>query len=178
MEPRVDRPDMPVSYGPAEGSQGTLPWSWAEERLLRSRSYWIATSARSGAPHVAPVWGVWVFDRLWFGTDPTSAKGRHLARDPRVAVNLESGDEVVIVHGRATPIPVVDLEPAAARTIDEAYVTKYVDPASGDPVHLLDGPPEGSVVYRVVPHRVLGWHEHDFLRSRTRWTFPDPATAS
>jgi nitroimidazol reductase NimA-like FMN-containing flavoprotein (pyridoxamine 5'-phosphate oxidase superfamily) len=173
MEPRVDRPDMPAGYGPTEGLDATLPWSWAEERLVRSRSYWIATSAADGAPHVAPVWGVWVNDRLWFGTDPTSAKGRHLAREPRVAVNLESGDEVVIVYGRAAAVPVADLGAAQARTIDDAYAAKYVDPASGQAVHLIEGPPEGSVVYRVVPRRVLGWHEHDFLRSRTRWTFPD-----
>jgi hypothetical protein len=70
----------------------------------------VATTGQHGAPHVAPVWGVWVRDVLWFGTDPASAKGRNLDRDDRVVVHLESGDEVVIVHGRAEAVRFHDLD--------------------------------------------------------------------
>jgi hypothetical protein len=58
--PRASRPHMPGygSGGPTQGS-GLLPWSWAEQRLLASRNYWVATSWPDGRPHVMPVWGVW-----------------------------------------------------------------------------------------------------------------------
>jgi PPOX class probable F420-dependent enzyme len=170
ITPRMDRPEMPPGYGPTDGLDATLPWSWAELRLRTARSYWLATVGADGAPHVAPVWAAWAEDALWFGTDPASAKGRNLARDHRVAVHLESGDEVVIVHGRAEPSAVGRLDPDRLATVDEAYAAKYADPETGEPMRLSATPEEGSF-YRVVPERVLGWREDDFLRSRTRWWF-------
>jgi hypothetical protein len=170
QEPTTDRPDMPAGYGPVEGLEGALPWEWAERRLVDARNYWVATTAQDGAPHVAPVWGVWVRDMLWFGTDPASAKGRNLDRDDRVVVHLESGDEVVIVHGRAEAVRFHDLDEATAGAVDDAYAAKYVDVETGQPLRLSDGP-DGAIVHRVVPRRLLGWLEHDFLRTRTRWRF-------
>jgi PPOX class probable F420-dependent enzyme len=169
-EPVVDRPDMPPGYGPAEGVEGTLPWPWAERQLSDARNYWVATTGSDGAPHIVPVWGVWFDGALWFSTDPASTKGRNLGRDDRVVVHLESGDEVVIVHGRAATVPIGDLDRATLVAVDEAYAAKYVDPETGDPIRLTGGP-EGSVVHRVAPRRVLAWLERDFLRSRTRWRF-------
>jgi hypothetical protein len=168
----VDRPDMPAGYGLTDDLDGVLPWAWAERRLVESRNYWVATAGPDGAPHVAPVWGVWVDGALWFGTEPTSAKGRNLARDDRLVVHLESGEEVVIVHGRVTTVALDQLDPAIARAVDDAYAAKYVDPETDRPMRLSDSP-EGSRFYRVAPGRCLGWLEHDFLRSRTRWRFVD-----
>lgn len=171
-DPAVDRPDMPAGYGPVEGLDGTLPWEWAESRLLDARNYWVATAGPNGAPHVAPVWGVWVHGAVWFGTDPDSTKGRNLARDGRVVVHLESGNEAVIVRGRAEAVAPGDLDRALLEALDGAYAAKYVDGETGEPFRLSDGP-EGSLVYRVAPAAVLGWLERDFVRSRTRWRFAD-----
>ena len=76
-----------------------LDWAWADERLAASRNYWIVTADADGRPRAAPVWGVWFDDAVVFGTSPASRKARNLARDPRVVINLESGDEVVILEG-------------------------------------------------------------------------------
>lgn len=168
--PEMDRPDMPAGYGIVEGLEGTLPWAWAEARLADARNYWVATAGPDAVPHVAPVWGVWVHGAVWFGTDPDSAKGRNLVRDGRVVVHLESGDEAVILHGRAEFVAPVGLDGALRDALDEAYAAKYVDGETGEPLRLTDGP-EGSVICRVAPRRVLGWLEQDFLRSRTRWRF-------
>jgi hypothetical protein len=164
----VDRPDMPAGYGPADDLDGTLPWSWAAQRLIDAGNYWVATVSTDGAPHVAPVWGVWLHGALWFGTDPQSAKGRNLARGGRVIAHLESGDEAVIVHGRAQVDVAGAIAPDMLAEVDDAYAAKYVDPMTGDPVRLIGGGPD-ALVYRVVPDRVLGWLEHDFPRTRTRW---------
>lgn len=167
--PIVDRPDMPEDYGPQEDLEGVLAWSWADERLSEARTYWVATTTEAAAPHVAPVWGTWVDGALWFGTSPASAKGRHLDRDPRVVVNLDSGEEVVIVHGAAERVLVAELDVDLRARIDEGYAGKYVDQETGEPLPLTQGP-AGSI-YRITPSKVLGWLEHDFLLSRTRWRF-------
>lgn len=172
QDPVVDRPDMPAAYGPQDDLDGVLPWSWAEDRLRRSRNYWVVTTAPDGAPHVAPVWGAWVDGALWFGTDPSSAKGRHLARDGRVVVHLESGDEAVIVHGRADVVPVATLDEATREDLDDTYGGKYLDPDTGAAMALTHGP-EGAAIYRVRPSKVLGWLEADFPPTRTRWRFRD-----
>jgi hypothetical protein len=170
--PVAERPTMPDGYGPADSVEGLLPWSWAETRLVESRNYWIATTGPEGMPHIAPVWGAWFRDAVWFGTDPASAKGRNLARDDRVGVHLESGEEAVIVYGRAQPLRLEDLEADVLEGLDAAYAAKYTDVDTGEPFRLSTGPAD-ALVYRVAPRRVLGWLEEDFLRTRSRWRFLD-----
>jgi hypothetical protein len=74
-EPEASRPHMP-GYGiagPLEG-RGLLPWTWAEERLVESHDYWLATVHPDGRPHVTPVWGVWEHSAAWFSSSPSPAK--------------------------------------------------------------------------------------------------------
>ena len=130
-----------------------LDWAWAEERLTASRNYWIATTDRDGAPAAAPVWGVWFDGALFFGTNPASRKGRNLERDPRVAVHLESGDEVVILYGR---IERGALPPEAL----DAYDAKYA---------YRPAVTEGWFVLR--PRRAVAWIERDYPRTATRFDF-------
>ncbi len=86
-EPEASRPHMP-GYGiagPDEG-RGLLPWTWAEDRLVRSHDYWLATVHPNGAPHVMPVWGVWEHDARVVQLQPSGAKsekhrGRSAGRD-------------------------------------------------------------------------------------------------
>src|SRR3954471_8763711 len=100
-EPRPVAPLVDAGYGvPRDGSGAELlPWRTSVDRLERARSYWICTTRADGRPHAAPVWGLWLDDALWFSTGRASLKARNLARDPRLVVHLESGDEVVILEG-------------------------------------------------------------------------------
>ncbi len=158
---RADRPHMPEGYGlqPVEAGQ-LLPWAWAEERLSASRNYWICSTRADGRPHVAPVWGVWLDNALYFGTDPLSAKARNLAANPAVTTHLESGDEVVIVEGQAATIT---LTADLAARLDEVYLTKYQ--------MKLSEAAETAAIVRVWPLVVLGWLETDFPNTATRWRF-------
>jgi PPOX class probable F420-dependent enzyme len=45
--------------------------------------------AADGRPLVAPVWFVVEGDELWFNTGGTTAKGRAIARDPRLVVCVD-----------------------------------------------------------------------------------------
>ncbi len=133
-----------------------LPWSWVVERLAGARSYWVCTTRADGRPHAAPVWGVWLDDAVLFGTNPSSAKGRNLARNPAAVVHLESGDEVVILEGHVE----------AARLDDrlaDVYEEKY---------DYRPGPDDGTW-HRLAPARALAWLEAQYPRTATRFDFGD-----
>jgi PPOX class probable F420-dependent enzyme len=147
------RPRFPPGYGISSEPEGMLQWSWAEERLAASRNYWIVTVRPDGSPHSAPVWGLWIDGAVVFSTSPESRKGRNLARDPRVVVNLESGDEVVILEG---VVEVVALDDRIA----DAYEKKY------------DYRPGGEGDWFVLrPRNAYAWLERDYPRSATRFAF-------
>lgn len=63
------------------------------------------------------MWGLWVGGAVVFSTSPESRKGRNLAHDPRV-VNLESGDDVVILEGEVESIALAD-------RLADRYEAKY-----------------------------------------------------
>jgi hypothetical protein len=147
--PRASRPRF-GGYGVPDDDTGLLPWSWAAERLASARNYWIATA---GPPRSTPVWALWTDGALLFSCDPASKKARAIARDKRVAVHLESGEEVVIVHGEAEPFTLT-------QGLADAYERKYswkVEPGEG--------------WYRVAPKRVLAWTEAAFPKDATRFDF-------
>ena len=153
--PRADRPSLPASYGiqPAPSGEGTLPWDFVGGRMQAARNYWVVTSSHDGRPHAAPVWGVWAEEAFFFSTDAASRKARNLHLNPQVVVHLESGDEVVILEGRAE---VVDDRSLQAQ-LDGIYFAKYA-------FHL-----EGGLIYRVHVDNALAWRERDFPSSATRF---------
>jgi pyridoxine/pyridoxamine 5'-phosphate oxidase len=126
-----------------------LPWSWADDRLRNAHNYWIATAG----PHASPIWALWQEGAFVFTCGRTSRKARELARNPRLAVHLERGAEVVIVEGEAEQI-------APSPEILAEYAVKY-------------GPVEAEIGnwYRVRSRRVLAWREDDYPRSATRFDF-------
>jgi nitroimidazol reductase NimA-like FMN-containing flavoprotein (pyridoxamine 5'-phosphate oxidase superfamily) len=133
-----------------------LPWTWATERLAAGRSYWVATTCPDGRPHAMPVWGVWLDEAVHFGTSRDSRKGRNLARDPRVVVHLESGDEVVILEGEVE-------ETEIDERVADAYEAKY----DWRPDHTG----EDSGWYRLRPTVAYAWLEREYPRTATRFTF-------
>jgi PPOX class probable F420-dependent enzyme len=157
--PQPTRPGIAPGYGIAKGAEGLLEWAWVSERLERSRSYWICTVRADGRPHAMPVWGVCLDDTVYFGTDPGSVKARNLARDPRVAVHLESGDECVVLEGVAEPF--VSPEQALFERVADAYETKY----GGFRPEYPKAPG-----WFVVRHEVaLAWLESDYPNTATRF---------
>lgn len=157
--PEPDRMRLPAGYGEFEPfTLETAPsWDEIEPLLEGARNYWVVTSDRRG-PHTAPVWGVWSDSAFLFSTDPESRKGRALARGGPWIVHLESGDVVVIVHGRAEELP-EELRP----DFSDAYHAKY-----GVRIDLLD-PAQG--IYRIIPSEAFTWIERDFQRTAARWKF-------
>ncbi len=152
-QPTPSRPYVP-GYGIPESIEGVLPWSHVTERLEKARNYWVATTRPDGRPHAVPVWGVWVDGVLYFGGGPDTRWSRNLAADPRVAVHLESGDDVVILEGTVDRI--TDPSDPRVTRIDDRYEAKY-KMRHGIPLWVLQ------------PHVAFAWSA--FPSNATRWFF-------
>lgn len=150
-------PHMPPMYH-GKHRDKFLPWSHAEKRLVRSRSYWICTSRPDGRPHSAPVWGFWHEGALYFSTHRDTRKARNIAHSPRVSVHLESGDDVVILEGDAEQVD----QKALAKQLDAVCRKKYRMPMTVIP---------DAIAFRVRPRVVLAWTEKEFPNNSTRWEF-------
>jgi PPOX class probable F420-dependent enzyme len=167
-QPKSDRPYMP-SYGVPTEPQGMLLWSFAEERLVTSHDYWLATVWPDGRPHVMPVWGAWFDDHLWFSTDQTSRKARNLRADPRCVATTDNALEPVVLDGVAGLVTdrsdVAKFTDAvrikyAAEWLEDVYTVDFFDANLG-----------GGATYRVTPTSVFALKASEFTTSPTRWTF-------
>lgn len=150
---------MPKGYAIPKHRKWLLSWPRAVARLERSRNYWVVTAQRSGRPHAVPVWGVFLDGAVCFGTDRGSRKAKNLARNRALVVHLESGDDALILHGRAEEVT----DRGRMARIDLAYRKKYK-------MRLTEAPGD-LVVYALRPKTALAWRERDFNRRPTRWTF-------
>lgn len=158
-EPKADRPHIP-GYGVPENNKDMLPWSHVTERMAAAQNYWISTVSPDGHPHATPVWGLWVDDKLYFGGGPATKRSRNLNENPAVCIHLESGSDVIILHGEAHPMAKPDPE-LIARLIDmsgEKYGYRPKPEEYGGP---------GGFVFS--PSVVLAWKQ--FPKDATRWRF-------
>src|SRR5579875_2973656 len=96
--PTVTRPHMP-GYGIPEHTRGLLSWEHVIQRLAAARHYWVDTADRAGHVHATPIWGALVDEVLYVEGVPGTRRGRNIAENPSVVVQLESGEDVVIVEG-------------------------------------------------------------------------------
>jgi PPOX class probable F420-dependent enzyme len=107
----------------------------------------------SGRPLVTPVWFVLEGDTLVFNTGQDTAKGRALARDPRVSlcVDLEQPPYAFVqVQGEAELSDDLD---ELVRTAT-AIAARYVGPEQAEEFGKRNGVP-GELVVRVRPTKVL-----------------------
>jgi len=144
-------------YGVPKSLKGALPWEWARQRLVESHNYLIVSVRPNGAPHMMPVWGVWLEDAFYFSTAESSRKARNLQRNPNCVVSTENAEEAVIVEGVAQRLPEKNIpQPAFAD-----YKAKYgweLDPKRGP-------------VIMVRPQVVFAMPEKLFPKAVTRWQF-------
>lgn len=154
--PRPERPRFDPSYGIPDDPPQAPPWPEVEAKLAASRNYWVCTTRANGAPHAKPVWGLWLDGALWFGSGSRSVTARNLARDRRVSVHLESGDDVVILEGVAESVTTGRAPAALLSQYAQKYDMAEEEMAEGD-------------WYRFAPSVALTWDERNFLRTAARW---------
>lgn len=126
--------------------------------LTAQRTCRVATVGRTG-PHVTPMWFFWDGAALWLNSVVASRRWTDLARDPRVAVVVDDGDEYrrlrgVEITGEARPVGEVPRsgtpDPALERP-ELGFHRKYRDAST--PV-----PHDGRHAWlRVEPRKTASW---------------------
>jgi hypothetical protein len=140
-----------------------VTWTDVAARLAGPRHYWLHTTNPSGGPDASPVWGVLLDEVMYVYSERSTVKAKNLRRDPRVVVHLESGSDVVIVHGRLADLGRPDAIPAVVAAFDQKY-------DRGEEVPFLpSSDPAFDVLYALQPRRALLWSLPDTEASTRRW---------
>lgn len=169
--PKPTRPYMPGYFDSETGqhelpksNKGLLPWKWAEQRLKKSRQYWIATTRPDGRPHVMVVWALWLDGVLYFSTGRQSRKAKNLAANSHCTMCTENAAEAVILEGIAEHEKNVD----QIRRFIRLYEKKYQWPLGemADDLIALKDP-----VFYLRPTVGFGLWEKKFATTATRWLF-------
>lgn len=121
--------------------------------LEGTRTGKLAYTAGDGRPLVAPVWFVLEEDRLVFNTGKDTAKGRALARDPRVAVCVDE-EEPPYAFVQVQGIAEISEDPADLVATATAIGGRYMGAERAGEFGRRNGVP-GELAVRVRPVRVL-----------------------
>ena len=164
--PIGERPAM-SDYGVDVPEWQALPWSWAAERLIATRNYWVTTVAANGQPHSLPVWGVWddADKQFMFSCSPNAKKVRNIASNPRVTFTNSDSVECVSVQGSAERLITI----ARIDTWVDRYVKKYGDEMGPEAASFI----RGNACFEVTPTLALSVIERadEFALRATRWRF-------
>jgi hypothetical protein len=125
--------------------------------LSAQRTCRVATVGRDG-PHATPLWFVWDGTFLWLHSLTRSQRWTDLARDPRIGVVVDAGEQYLELRGvelTGTVEPVGELprhgEPhEELPAVEAAFAAKYLD---GAPM-VYDGR-HGWL--RVTPAKIVSW---------------------
>ncbi len=80
-----------------------------ERRLQTEQNLWLATVRPTGAPHLVPIWFVWVAGKIYLCTGADSVKVRNLLQNPHVSIALEDGTQPIVIEGLAQPVGQADV---------------------------------------------------------------------
>ncbi|WP_212753793.1 pyridoxamine 5'-phosphate oxidase family protein [Nakamurella aerolata] len=163
--PTRDRPSMPAGYGLPEDTAGLLDWAQVRERLVASKSYWLATVRPDGRPHVVPRWGVWLDDRFYYDGSPATVHVRNLRSNPACHLNLEDGTEAVLIEGTSIATR-ADADGLGAR-LAAAFGKYHRDGYRPEPGAWAGTDGGGLRVFQ--PAGALAWF--DFPKDATRFSF-------
>lgn len=121
--------------------------------LEGTRTAKLSYVAADGRPLVAPVWFVLEGDRLVFNTGKDTAKGRSLARDPRVAVCVDL-QEPPFAYVQVQGIAELSQDPDDLLATAIAIGERYMGPERAQEFGRRNGVP-GELAVRVRPVKVL-----------------------
>lgn len=112
-----------------------------------------------GAPHVVPLWFVWLEDAVYVSCRRESTVWRNLRRDPRVVLQFDRGitwteQAGVVVRGKAELLPP---EEQAAKRALSAWFEKYRSELAGYGFAAYTQQVKDPALIRVRPDRLAGW---------------------
>jgi PPOX class probable F420-dependent enzyme len=121
--------------------------------LEGTRTGKLSYAAADGRPLVVPVWFVLEEDRLVFNTGKDTAKGRALARDPRVAVCVDL-EEPPFAFVQVQGVAEISEDLGDLRATATAIGVRYMGAERAEEFGRRNGVP-GELVVRVRPVKVL-----------------------
>lgn len=161
--PKATRPNIP-GYGLSKSKKDLLPWKWAEDRLKKSREFWIATTRPDGRPHVMVVWALWMDGKIYFSTGADTVKARNLAKNPHCTMCADNAAEAVMIEG----VVKTERDVSAIRKFVPLYEKKYKLPLGEMGENLIALKDPLSCLH---PKVAFGFWEKKFGPTATRWIF-------
>jgi PPOX class probable F420-dependent enzyme len=131
-----------------------------EERdvlLTQQRTCRVATVGADGAPHVSALWFVWDGTALWLNSVVASQRWTNLARDPRVSVLVDAGEEFLELCGIEL-IGTVEVVGEVPRTGEHSDLLAAPEALFGDKYARGTFVADGRHAWlRLVPDKVVSW---------------------
>jgi PPOX class probable F420-dependent enzyme len=149
---------MSAPGGQRRGRAIAMTAEEVETFLAGERTCRVATVGADGHPHVAPLWFVWDGAALWLNSIVKSQRWTDLARDPRVAVVVDTGEEFfelrgVEITGQAVPVgevPRAAGDCAELAPVERDFARKY----TGTDTFVPDG---RHAWLRITPEKLVSW---------------------
>src|SRR5512136_1618652 len=126
-----------------------------KRRLRQEQIIWLTTVDARNTPQPRPVWFHWDGQTVLIFSQPTAAKVRHIAHNPRVALNFNTdadGGDVGVLIGDA----LISREPPPPNRV-KAYVRKYKEGIKSLGMTPATLQAEYSVAILVTPQAVRGY---------------------
>ena len=132
--------------------------------LAGSRKVQLATINRDGTPHLVAMYYVMIDGQITFWTYRSSQKARNLARDPRVACLVETGEQYFDLRGVQVQGTVRCIEdPAAVRGIGR-HIAGALAVAPADALEeYVEHAARKRLGYAVEPQRIVSWDHSKLL---------------
>ena len=125
--------------------------------LQERRIATLTTFGEDGMPHVTAVWFLWQDGALYIATSHHTGKGRNLARDPRMALCIESREDGqesgLSASGKAELLTGDEAAPLA-----QLINSKYLTPKAME--HPVVGPAfigMSDLVVKLAPEKWISW---------------------
>jgi len=127
----------------------------------------VGTLLPGGAPHVVPLWFVWLEEGVYVTCRRDSRVWGNLMRDPRVALEFDRGrawveHQGLLLSGSAELLGAD--HPSAKRAIS-AWFEKYRGDLGGDGFEVYATQVPEPAMFRLRPDRVAGWSNGGTRRS-------------
>ncbi|MBV2366746.1 PPOX class F420-dependent oxidoreductase [Streptomonospora nanhaiensis] len=113
----------------------------------------LAFTASDGRPLVAPVWFLLEGDDILFTTGKDTAKGRAIARDPRLSICVDV-EEPPYAFVQVQGVAEVSEDPAELLRVATDLGGRYMGPERAEEFGRRNGVP-GELLVRIRPTRVL-----------------------
>lgn len=159
----MTRPDFPPGY--VERPTAQVAWEHVAGQLREARHYWLCSVRPDGRPHCVPRWCVYLDDLIYYDGSPETRHARNIAHNPHVSLHLESGEQAVILEGKAAPAGKPSTE--LAQRLSEAYKAKYATLGYAPEPDQWD---EGGL-YVFTPRQCIAWTS--FTEDPTKFVFDE-----